>query len=81
MMAVIAGIAKTGLVDPGVLLDPVLFHQGAHKTATEALLLDLHQREVTEHILDAAVQRSAIGLQQGVLGFGHPDVDDLVSLN
>ena len=67
MAAVMTGIAITRFADPRVLLDPVLSHQGAHKAATKMLLLDLHQREITEHILHASVQRSAIGLQQGVL--------------
>ena len=30
MSAVITGITKTGFVDPGVLLYPMLFHQGPH---------------------------------------------------
>ena len=63
MAAVLTGIAKTRLAHSAVLLDAVLLHHGAHKAATKTLLLDLHQREITQHILHAAVQRSAIGLQ------------------
>jgi hypothetical protein len=67
MAAVITGIAIARFADPRVLLDPVLSHQGAHKAATKSLLLDLHQGEITEHILHASVQGSAVGLQKGVL--------------
>ena len=81
MTAVITGVAETGLVDSGVLLNSVFFHQGAHKTTTEALLLDLHQREITKNILHASVQRSAIGLQQRVFGLSHPHIDDLARPN
>ena len=53
MAAALTGISIASFADPKVLLDPMLFHQGAHKAATKALLLDLLQRKITGHILHA----------------------------
>ena len=79
--AVITGIPSAGLLGSGILINAMLFHQGEHDAAKVMLLLDLHQLKIAQYFLNAAVQRSAIGLQQSVFCFSNPDVDNLVSLN
>ena len=79
--ALITVIPSAVLLGSGILINAVLFHQGAYDLAKVMLLLYFHQCKIAQQVLHAAVQRSAIGLQQSVFCFSHPDVDYLVSLN
>ena len=81
MPIVIARISGAGLLSSEILIDAVLFHQRTNDTTKRVLLLDFHQREIAHHILHAAVQRCAIGLQESMPCLSQPDADDLVSLN
>ena len=62
----ITGIPTAMLLGSGSLINAVLFHEGAHDAEKVMLLLDFHQCKIAQHVLHAAVQLSAIGLQQNV---------------